>query len=158
MATLYEMTEPVRALYELLENGDIDEATYNDTLEAIGVDEKAEGYCRVISQLNLDLDMYLTEIKRLTDRKKTLENSLNRLKRNLLDLYIAGGRQKIKAGTFTISARKSQSVDIFDESKLTDEYFNIQKTPNKTAIKNAIKDGKTVDGANLVERESVQIK
>lgn len=158
MATLYEMTEPVRALYELLENGEIDEATYNDTLEAIGVDEKAEGYCRVISQLNLDLDMYLTEIKRLTDRKKTLENSLDRLKRNLLDLYIAGGRQKIKAGTFTISSRKSQSVDIFDESKLTDEYFNIQKTPNKTAIKNAIKDGKTVDGANLVERESVQIK
>ena len=66
MATIYELTEQANALYNLLQAEEIDEQTYNDTLEAMGAGEKVESYCKVIKQLQSDAEMYKTEIDRLT--------------------------------------------------------------------------------------------
>lgn len=38
--TLYELTAQASELYELLQNEEIDEQTFTDTLEAIGTEEK----------------------------------------------------------------------------------------------------------------------
>lgn len=38
--TLYEMTGAAARLYDLLQNGDIDEQVYADTLEAIGAEDR----------------------------------------------------------------------------------------------------------------------
>ncbi len=43
---IYEMTQQAEALYELLCLGEIDEQTFNDTLEAIGTDDKVNTYLR----------------------------------------------------------------------------------------------------------------
>lgn len=49
MATLFEMTQQANTLYELLQNEEIDEQIFNDTLEAMGTEEKIESYCQIIS-------------------------------------------------------------------------------------------------------------
>jgi hypothetical protein len=72
-------------------------------------------------------------------------------------LYKVG---KIESPLIKISYRLSQSVNITDESKLSDNFFTtkITKTPSKTAIKDAIDSGTEVKGAELVDNLNLQIK
>ena len=63
-------------------------------------------------------------------------------------------------GTLTI-AKNPVSVEIYDETLIADEYKKEKVTVSidKTAIKNAIKNGKDVQGARLVEdKTSLRIK
>ena len=63
-------------------------------------------------------------------------------------------------GTITV-ASNPPSVEIFDESIIPAEYIKEKVTTqiDKTAIKNAIKEGKRVAGATLVEnKKSLRIK
>lgn len=156
--TLYEMSLATQTLFEMLMNDEIDEQTFNDTVEGMGAIEKVEGYCQMISQINAEVEMFKNEIDRLTKRKKSLENNANWLKGQLLNFYNANGGEKIKAGTFVVLTKKSTYVDIFDESKIPKKYCTVKVTPNKTAIKKAIDSGIKVRGANLQERENLQIK
>lgn len=155
---LYEMTAATQELYDLLMNDEIDEQTFNDTVEGMGAIEKVEGYCQIISEMNGDSAKLKTEIDRLTAKKKTLENRVTWLKGQLLNFYNANGGEKINAGTFTVSTKKSEFVDIPDESLIPKKYLRVKTEPDKTAIKNALKSGLKVKGAAISTRESVQIK
>ena len=65
----------------------------------------------------------------------------------------------MKAGTFTISSRKSTAVKITNEEAIPMDYFTIpMPKANLTAIKQALKEGKNVPGAEIEERECVQIR
>ena len=55
MATLYELTGQAAQLMELLEAGEIDEQTVQDTLDSMMVPEKLEDYGMVIRQLTADV-------------------------------------------------------------------------------------------------------
>lgn len=159
MATLYQMTEETKSLYEMLENGDIDEQTLTDTMEAIGIDEKINSYCQVIKQLSTDVDMFAEEEKRVKERKQTLKNNVDRMKMALLQFLTATGQEKVKTGTFSVSKSYSKAVNILDENSIPDE-FKIEQAPkiDKTAIKKAIASGNEVCGAEIVENESVRIR
>ena len=159
MATLYEMTAQVNVLYELLQSEEIDEQTYFDTLEAIGSEQKVEGYCQVLKELQADLDKFKAESDRLAARMKTAKNGIDRMKESLLAFMNASGQEKIKAGTFTVSKGRSKQTNIFDETLIPSEF----KTPqpdkiDKTAIKKAIENGETVTGAEIIINESVRIR
>lgn len=156
---LYEMSEATRELYELLTNEEIDEQTYNDTLEAIGVDEKLESYCKIIRQSEADAESLKTEISRLKDKKIKAENAVMRMKSAILCFLDSAGKNKADAGVFKVSKRRSQAVNIYDEALIPEEYF-IQQKPelSKTKIKEAIAAGQTVEGAKIVENYSVVIK
>lgn len=159
MATLYEMTAQASKLYELLQNEEIDEQVFLDTLEAIGTEEKIEGYCQVIKELQGDFDKYKAEADRLTARMKTAKNGIDRMKDSLLTFLRATGQSKVKAGTFAVSIGQSKATNILDEALIPTEY----KTPqpdkiDKTAIKKAIESGVTVAGAEIIINEGVRIR
>lgn len=151
--TLYEMSTAARMLLDMLTNDEIDEQTFNDTVEAMGAIEKVEGYCQIIAQLNGESDMFKKEIDRLAKKKAFTDNKIKWLKNQLHNFYTANGARVIKAGTFTVSIRKSEYVDISDESKIPKKYMKV-----KSAIKDAIKQGIKIKGAEILSRESVQIK
>ena len=157
--TLYEMTAQANELYELLQNEEIDEQVFLDTLEAIGTEEKIEGYCQVIKELQGDFEKYKAEADRLTARMKTAKNGIDRMKDSLLAFLRATGQNKVKAGTFAVSIGQSEQTNILDEALIPTEY----KTPqpdkiDKTAIKKAIKSGQAVLGAEIIINESVRIR
>lgn len=159
MATLYEMTAYVSTLYELLQNEEIDEQVFKDTLEAMGTEEKVEGYCQVIKELQGDFDKFKAESDRLAARMKTAQNGINRMKDSLLAFLRASGQDKVKAGTFTVSIGTSKQTNILDEKLIPTEY----KTPqpdkiDKTAIKKAIESGFKVAGAEVITNEGVRIR
>lgn len=159
MATLYQMTVQASELYELLQNEEIDEQVFLDTLESIGTEEKIEGYCQVIKELQGDFEKYKAEADRLTARMKTTKNGIERMKNSLLAFLKATGQNKVKAGTFAVSIGTSEQTNILDEALIPTEF----KTPqpdkiDKTAIKNAIKSGLSVSGAEIKINESVRIR
>lgn len=157
--TLYEMRQNTNALYELLQNEDIDEQTFNDTLEAMGTGEKIEGYCQIIKQLKADEEALKKEIDRLSAKKKAAENGQDRMKSALTDFMAAAGKTKDKVGTFSISMRETASVNIINELDIP-ERFLIPQMPkaDKKAIKEAIENGEAVDGAELIFKKGVTIR
>ena len=159
MATLYEMTAQASELYELLQNEEIDEQTFLDTLEAIGTEEKVEGYCQVLKELQADLEKFKAESDRLAARMKTAKNGIDRMKDSLLSFLKASGQSKVKAGTFTVSIGTSKQTNIFDESIIPTEFKIPQPDKiDKTAIKKAIESGELVSGAEIQINESVRIR
>lgn len=157
--TLYEMTSQANALYELLQNEEIDEQVFKDTLEAIGTEEKVEGYCQVIKELQGDLDKYKAEADRISARMTTIKNNIDRMKESLLAFLKASGQEKVKAGTFSVALSKTEKTAIIDEMLIPAEYKTPQ--PDKislTAIKTAIKSGISVNGAEIIINEGVRIR
>ena len=72
----------------------------------------------------------------------------------------AVGDTKLETAKVALSFRKSESVDVYDPVLLPAEFTKTKTTvtPDKTAIKAAIKAGKDVAGATLEIKKNLQIK
>ena len=157
--TLYEMTQNAVALYELLQLEEIDEQTYLDTLEAMGAEEKIESYCQIIKQPQADAEMLATEAARIAARKKTAENSIDRMKEALLTYMQMTKQTKAKGGTFSVSVASTQKVNVTDESKIPAQWLVPQPPKvDKVGLKEALKGGEAVEGAELITTEGVRIR
>ena len=158
--TLYEMTEAQKELYELMTSGEIDGEVYADTLEGIGIAEKIEGYCVVENELSGDLQKIESEIERLNEKKKSIENNIKRLNLRLGDCLYSMNTTKYSAGMYTVYRRETQQVVIDDSEKIPAEFMKtrVSATPNKTLIKESIKAGKEIAGAHLQTNQSITIK
>ena len=120
--------------------------------------EKAINYGYVIKNFESEVDIIETEIKRLNELKKARINAVEKLKINISDAMQLFGILEVKAPTFKMNFRKSESVEIYEG--LSQEYITekISYQPDKIAIKNAIKEGKTVNGAGIIINYNLQIK
>lgn len=159
--TLYEMSDTARQLYALLDAGEIDEQTVLDTMESIGAAEKLESYVFIQKQLEAEIAAFKAEIERMTERKRSLENHVERMKRAQIDYMQATGQRSASAGTFKLTLRDNKSVAVDDESLIPRE-FMVEKPatyqPDKKAIMAALKDGKDVPGARIETSTSVTAK
>ena len=96
------------------------------------------------------------EIKRLQQRKKVDEAKAEYLKKWIS--YALGGT-KFKTPKVSVSYRHSTSTQYTGNvENLADEYCKIERKPSLTAIKEALEQGIVIEGAALVENESVIIK
>jgi chaperonin cofactor prefoldin len=168
MQNIYQLTEEMRYLADLIESGEaVDEDGVINEVVAEQIDftkkalvEKGQGYVYVIKQITSELELYDKEIKRLKDRKETIENGLDRLKTSLSQAMILNGMTEIKCDTLKASFRKSESVEIIDFEKLPDNFkrTKIVMEADKIKIKEAIKNGEIVNGAEIVTNQNLQIK
>ena len=156
---LYEMTTNAMALYELLTSGEIDEQTFNDTLEAMGTEEKLESYCKVIRQLEADSDALAYEKARIEKKKKTVDNSIKRMKDAVIRFVKASGTNKASAGTFTVAISTSKATKIIDESKVPVRFL-VEQAPklDVDAIRKELLAGEVIEGCELQINEGVRIK
>ena len=82
-----------------------------------------------------------------------------KLKERYLGVMQGNALKKVKGDIFTLSIRKSEAADAPDARAVPEEYWTIKEpTVNKLAVKAALKEGKEVPGARLVQRESLQIR
>ena len=157
--TLYEMNAATRQLYELLQNEEIDEQTFNDTLESIGVEHKIDSYCEVIRQMQADIEMLDTEIERLEKRKKPLVNSIDRMKKALTDHLFFRGEKKMSTVRFTVRLTSSERVQVVNENIIPKKYW-VKQDPklDKASIRELLKSGQKVKGCELIKNTGVVIK
>lgn len=153
--TLYEMKADWLNLLELMEDG-ADEEVIADTLESLSyeIEEKADGYAKIITQLNGDVDSISKEIARLSEKKKTLENHISHLKGNLQDTMILTGKEKFKTELFSFGIQSNPpTVVIDDPTSIPSEYLIPQEPKvDKTAIKGYLKDNTATWGHLEVKR------
>ena len=121
---------------------------------------KGRGYGFVIKTLESDIDIIDAEIKRLQSFKSSRNKAIERLKGSLSDAMQLFDIDKIETPTLKISFRKSESVFIENPELLDKNYVTVVRTesPNKVAIKDAIKRGETVVGAVIVSNLNLQVK
>jgi hypothetical protein len=157
---LYELTANAAYLQQLLEDGDIDEQTFADSIESMMIDDKIENICKVIRNLEAQAAAFKEEAERLTKKKQTAENGVKRLKESLVNFMVTTRNTgKITAGLFTVSLGSSKSVEVLDETALPECYLTPQPPKvDKTSIGAALKAGMDVPGAQLKETNHIRIK
>jgi hypothetical protein len=122
-------------------------------------DLKIENTLRYFKNENAVALMLENEIDALNKRYKTHENNAYFAKQYLAAIVKPG--EKSEFGCGRISWRKSVSVNITDPAKLPQEYQRVipaRTEPDKIAIGEALKVGQKVEGAELVEKQSIQLK
>ena len=157
---LYTMTANAEYLYSLLESGEIDEQTVNDTLDAMCVEDKLIDYCHVIGAFKAEVEMYKAEETRLADKRKRAEKNIERLEKAVLDYMTASNTDKKKCGTFDLKVSKSSKTRIVDEAAIDAAYVSYEqvKKIDKAWILKALRKGDTVAGCELEQTTSIKIK
>ena len=160
--TLYELTEDYMNLLELAEDPDIDEQAFTDTLEGIdgALEDKAEGYAKVIRTLEGDAAACDAESKRLRNKKQTIENNIKRMKSALQMAMEATGKTKFKTALFSFGIQKNPASVVIDHAGQVPANYWIPQPPelDKKAIKAYIKENGDVDWAHLEQTESLRIR
>lgn len=151
---LFEINNAILECIDL-ETGEI---TDIEKLEQLQMDRHDK--LRNIAFLYLNSMSDITELKeqekKFADRRKRAESTAAWAKETLLREL---NGEKMKETEFTISYRKSESVEIQDEGLLPMDYLIEQPAKiDKAGIKEALKSGKEVAGAVLVEKQNIQIK
>ena len=177
MATLYELTAAQSAIEDALyENGgeltpEL-EAQLAETREALPA--KIDGYNHILARLAGMEAAADAEIKRLQALKKTAQNAQKSLKGHLLNAMQTFGIEKIEGSTCKVFRKANPaSVTITDENALLQPFkewlfdgvmddlpawIKVEASINKTALKEMLKNGEQVCGAELTRNESVVIK
>ena len=156
---LYELTGEFLKLYQLMQECDIEEDVFKDTLEAVEgeIDYKCESYCKVINSLNGDSESLEKEIDRLKARQKKIKNNVERLRTAMQTMLEVTGKDKIKTSLFTISLRKNPPK-LMVTGDVPKEFFIPQEPKrNDAAIKNLLKTQK-LDFAHLEQTQSLSIR
>ena len=157
---LYELKENYLKVLELIEAG---EENLEDTLESINdtIEVKAENYAKIIRNLEGNVNMLKAEVERLNSRKKSIEGNVDRLKENLKYAMIATDKLKIKTGLFNIIvANNPVALNILDEAKIPEKFITYEtiKKIDKAAIKDLLKAGLVIEGAELTQGRGLRIK
>ena len=156
---LYEIDEAILNCIDT-ETGEIIDADQLDKLQ-MERDTKLENVACWIKDLKAEAEAIKTEKQILANRQKVAENKAESLKKYLA--YALGGK-KFSTAKCAVSFRNTESVEVTEEGlealmKEHDELLTYKAPePNKTAIKQAIKDGLNVAGVQLVQNISTIIK
>ena len=158
---LYEITGEILELLMMAEDMELDQKMIRDTMEGLDFEfeEKAEAYAKVVKTLEMDIAGLDEEIQRMTKRKATIKNNIDRLKRSLEGAMIATGKRKFKTALFGFGIQKNPpSLNVLDESKIPEKFW-IEQQPklDKKAALAYVKENE-VDWAELSQTESLRIR
>jgi len=168
MASLFNITQEQRILINLLEEngGEVNDEILEDlAIRRDNFEHKAESYAYIILKMQGEADAADAEIKRIQAIKKTKDNITKRLKETLRDALMVFGNEDPKSGIkryetplLKLSTRRSESVNVVDESLLPENFWAIKREVSKSTISASLKAGVEVPGAELKTEYSVQIR
>ena len=157
---LYEIDETIMSCIDE-ETGEIIDSEKLDKLQ-MERDKKIENVACWIKDLKAEAEALKAEKMAFAERQKVAENKMESLKKWLA--YALDGK-KFSTAKCAVSFRTTESVEVTTEgieNLMRDGKDDLltYKTPepNKTAIKQAIKDGLNVAGVQLVQNISTIIK
>lgn len=163
MANLFEINSNIMAAWDAAidpETGEVDE-TALALFESLQIerDAKIENIACWIKNLKSDAEALKAEAKNMADRAKAAERKADSLK-SYLAAALHG--EKFQSARAAISWRKSVSVEVDDAEveNLPEQYIRrkVSVEADKTAIKDALKAGETIEGCRLVESNNISIK
>lgn len=136
-------------LFDASELGSLEETKSNKFLAIGKMIKEKEAFAKSIKD----------QEKAMAERRKYVENEVSRLKE--WTLFNMSESDKFEDAQIKVSYSKgSESVDVYDLTSLDAKYF-VEKntyTPDKKALKEALKSGEFIKGVKLQRKPSVRIK
>lgn len=162
---LYQLVQYQSQLEALADSGEVPPEQIADTLNALEGDikEKAVSVAAFTRNLDASADAIREAAKAMLNRADRIEKRAESIRNYLLFNMQASGISKIECEWFVLTVRKNPpSVVVDDESALPHEFI-VQPPPpaarpDKAAIARALKDGREVPGARLLQAERLEIK
>ena len=154
---LYDLTEQYRDLLELAQEGG-EGVDYTAMLEGLegAIEDKLDGYCKIIRTLEAEAQAIKEEAQRLSQRRTLIENNVTRIKESLKIGMIRLGMNKHKSPLFTVSITKPRDrVEVTNIHAVPTEFIKLaDPTVDKKAVMDAIKGGAKIAGVSIVQGET----
>lgn len=150
--SIYDIDSAITALIDN-ETGEVSDEEAFDALQ-MERDKKVENIGLFYKDCVAEAKAIKEEEASLAARRKSVENKAERLK-HLLEYALNGG--KFSSPRLKVSYRKSATVELSEgftkwaEEHADDLLTYSEPKPNKTAIKNALKDGRIPEGLATIE-------
>ncbi len=156
---LYELTSSYQQVLEIAEQ--LDEETLKDTLDSINdaIEKKVENTAFVIKSLEGNIRLIDEEIKRLQAMKATQQNNGKSLKLYIQEAMEQVGLDKVQGELIKVAIQNNPPSVRLDEDFSNNEYL-VEVAPkiDKKAILADLKQGKAIQGAEIVQGRSVRIR
>ena len=157
--SIYDIDDAIMSLVDM-ETGEIEDEKRYDELQ-MERSKKIENTGCLYKNLVAEAKAMKEEEANLAQRRKAVENKAERIK-NLLAYALKG--DKFESPKLRCSYRKAKSVQVDDgfvawaQEHAADLLTYKEPTPNRTAIRAAIDDGREIEHAEVVTNESLQVK
>lgn len=162
MSNLYELTNDWNTVANMLYDEDVDEKMVLDTLESIegDIEDKADGYAKIIKELEAKAKARKEEAKRLSDSSKTFENKVKFLKQNLFNTMKETGKTKFTTDLFSFNIAKNGGKQVLTiDGDVPKEYTKTIIENDTDKIRQALEKGEKLPFAHLEPRgESLRIR
>ncbi|MFB6349443.1 siphovirus Gp157 family protein [Moraxella sp. ZJ142] len=156
-----ELQDGMTALGEMLEAGETPPQSIIDELLNLKSDlsDKLVNYGKFVKNTQADIDSLDGEIKRLTARKKVLQNRTDILKHSMLQAMLDNNIDRIDDPVMPIRLQNSPAAVQLSVSAddLPDEFKKVEIKANNTALAKALKAGAVIAGAALVQHKHIRI-
>lgn len=159
---LHEIPAALAGMLDLIqvdeETGEIEPATLESV--QIASEEKIIATAMYIRRLDALNKATKETIQGLQERVRADSKRIEALKWLMTKAMDSLQYTEVKSPEVTLRFRKSSSVEITDSEALPEQFLRTKTVvePDKTAIKNALKAGEKIQGAQLVESRNLQIK
>ena len=164
--SLYEIDSRIRAIIDGIydaadEDGVVEEIDFTE-LKQLQEDRKTklENIALYIKNTEAEAAAIKAEEEKLKARRERLENKAKRLREYVINSMKENKDEPLKTARCEVSIKDNEKTDITDLESIPEEFIKVkvEKNPDKTAIKKAIKAGQTVPGAQIIINTTLTIK
>lgn len=163
--SLYILAGEYLALANKLNDSELDEQTILDTLEGASgeIEVKAKNVAMFIRNLEASAEQIKLAEKQMADRRKSIENKAEYIKRYLFNNMKRCGLSKIECEYFALTIKKNPPKLIIDDAGAIPGELYIYPPapdpyPDNAAIKTKLLAGEIVNGAHIEQGERLEIK
>lgn len=159
---LYAVAGALRAIFERIDQGELDENAAQDTIEGLlpVLQERSLAVARFAGNLEALVAAMKDAEKRIAERRKAAERRIEGLKAYIKVGMEASGILKIESPDMALSIRKNpHTVEVLDESIVPHDYIRTEVVTSldKKAILEHLKAGGEVPGTQLRQNTRLAI-
>ena len=121
---LYELTQSMEELKQLITEGELDNDMLVSTLESVELDieTKADNICCIIKELEGNINTLASEKERLTSLSERYNKNIDWLKNYLKFNLVKVGKEKLKTDRFSINVSDRKPKLVINEELLSNNY------------------------------------
>lgn len=159
--SLYDLTSEHRLICDAIEEAGGEITPEIEAMLAINEENfltKAEGYAEMIAKYAQMAENAKARKAQLDKVQKIAENAVKRMKERIAQAMEEYNLPRVEVGLHKISVRTSKAVEIIDEVAIPNHYKKVEVSVDKKALREDLMAGIVVEGAELKENKSLQIR
>lgn len=144
MQTLYEITDDIQDVLDMLDDPDIPDEAIHNTLEGLehSLGDKLDAIAALVEKWKSQAERVDKEAQRLVARKRVLNNRAQRLKGYALFHLTKLNKSTLETDLHNFTVRKgAERVVVDDVDGLPDMLVRVERTPLKGEIRDALRQG-----------------